>query len=68
MTVPDIHLTKTDLDAMTPQELNTLLLKATKIHVTAVVRRRDGSIRYDDPTLAGTYGEASLPSHEASNG
>jgi len=64
----EIHLTKTELDAMTPQALQTLLLKATKIHVTAVVRRRDGSIRYDDPTLAGSYGEAHLPSHEVSNG
>lgn len=60
-----ITLTKDELDRMNPAELNALLLKAQKIEATAVVRRADGSIKYDQPELAGTYGEEHL---EAKNG
>lgn len=55
-----ITLTRAELDAMSREQISNLLLKATKVEATAVVRRADGSIRYDDPTLAGTYGEEHL--------
>lgn len=60
-----ITLTKDQLDRMKPGELSNLLLKAHKVEATAVVRRADGSIKYDRPELAGTYGEKHL---EAGNG
>lgn len=44
----EIHLTQADLDAMPEPELKLLLGKAVKIKGTAVVRRADGSIKYDD--------------------
>ena len=52
-----ITLTKAELDEMSQADLSALLLKAAKVEGTAVVRRADGSIKYDDPALAGTYGE-----------
>ena len=55
-----ITLTKQQLDAMDATALNALLVKATKMQATAVVRRADGSIKYDDPALAGTYHEEQL--------
>jgi hypothetical protein len=50
---------------MQPGELSALLLKATKISGTAVVRRADGSNKYDDPALAGQYGEEHLQGSQA---
>lgn len=58
--MPRITLTKAQMDAMPPDDLTKLLLSAEKIEATAVVRRADGSIKYDDPTKAGTYGEQYL--------
>lgn len=55
-----ITLTKRQLDAMSREELATLILRAQKVEATAVVRRKDGSIKYDDPSKAGTYGEEHL--------
>lgn len=55
-----ITFTKRELDAMTPEQLTSLLLKASKVEATCVVRRADGSIKYDRPELAGTYGEEYL--------
>ena len=52
-----ITLNKQQLDKMNPDELCDLLLKAHKVSATAVVRRADGSVKYDNPQLAGTYGE-----------
>lgn len=47
-----------DLAAMPKDEAMATFLKAVKIEGSAVVRRADGSIKYDDPALAGTYKEA----------
>lgn len=55
-----IKLTKRELDAMSDTELTNLLLKASKVEATCVVRRADGSIKYDRPELAGSYGEEYL--------
>lgn len=55
-----ITLSAADLATMPQEELGALLLKATRIQATCVVRRADGSIKYDDPSLAGTYGEEYL--------
>lgn len=40
-----------------PAGLINLLLNATEIKGTAVVRTKDGSIRYNDPATAGQYNE-----------
>jgi hypothetical protein len=55
-----ITLTKAQLDAMSRDDLSTLLLRAQRIEATAVVRDVHGNIKYDDPTLAGTYNEEHL--------
>lgn len=55
-----ITLTKSDLDAMSAEDVNNLLLRAQRVEATCVVRRQDGSIKYDRPELAGTYGEEHL--------
>lgn len=60
-----IHLTKDQLDRMSGDELTNLLLRAEKIEATAVVRRKDGSIRYDRPELSGQYGEHFLSEDKA---
>jgi hypothetical protein len=49
--------TKEELEAMTPEAANNLMMIATKIEGTGIVRRADGSIKYDDPELKGTYSE-----------
>jgi hypothetical protein len=61
-----ITLTKKQLDAMSPEQLTDLLMKAQKVEATAVVIGKDGRIRYDNPELAGTYGEQYLK--EATHG
>lgn len=53
----EIHLTASQLRALAPDAVHALLLRASKVTATAVVRRADGSIKYDDPALAGRYGE-----------
>ena len=53
--------TKEDLMKMTADEVEGLIERAgkdIKFHGTAVVRRADGTIRYDDASQAGKYGEA----------
>ncbi len=49
--------TKEELQAMSPEAAHNLMMLATKIEGHAVVRRADGSIKYDDPAFAGTYHE-----------
>lgn len=49
-----------ELAAMSRDDLAQLFLRAVKIEATCVVRRADGSIKYDDPSLAGTYHEENL--------
>lgn len=55
-----ITLSPAQIDAMDKDDFVNLLLKATKIEATCVVRRADGSVKYDDPSLAGTYHEENL--------
>lgn len=56
-----ITLTKQQLDAMSTEQLTALILKAHKVQATFVVRRPDGTVKYDRPELAGTYGEEHIP-------
>ena len=46
-----------DLKKMSQAEIAVVLSKATKISGTAVVKRADGSVKYDAPEKAGEYGE-----------
>lgn len=66
METKTITLSKAELDAMSEDDLNNLLLKAADVKATAVVLRRDGTVKYDNPELAGSYGEEYLA--EARNG
>lgn len=63
-----ITLNKQQLDRMSPDELCNLLLKAHEVKATAVVRRKDGSVKYDNPEFAGTYGEEFLSGHSEVRG
>jgi len=49
--------TREDLEAMTPEEVNNVLMKMCKIEGTGVVKRADGTIKYDNLEFKGTYGE-----------
>lgn len=49
-----------ELQRMPTQRRNELLLRATKIEATVVVRDAQGRRKYDDPTLAGSYREENL--------
>ena len=49
-----------DLRDMPEDQAASLLMKAVKISGTIVVRDKDGNIKYDQPELAGTYGEDKL--------
>jgi len=49
-----------DLKAMPSGQAVALLIKSIEISGTIVVRDKNGNIKYDDPTLAGTYGENKL--------
>ena len=55
-----ITYSKDDLDAMPKEQVNNVMMLKPKIEGTGVVRRADGSIKYEDPSLAGTYGEENL--------
>jgi hypothetical protein len=59
-----ITLTKGELEQMSEEQLTNLLLKAVKVEATCIVRRADGSIKYDRPELAGQYGEEHLTGGE----
>ena len=52
----DRKYTMEELMAMPASEVKKLMSKAT-FNGTAVVRRADGSIKYDDPAQAGAYNE-----------
>lgn len=45
-------ITSEELEQMPPEEQRSIWQKAIKIEGTAVVRRADGSIKYDDPQEA----------------
>jgi hypothetical protein len=55
-----ITLSAADMAAMTEAQLTSLLMAAYKVEATAVVRRKDGSVKYDRPELQGQYGEEYL--------
>lgn len=52
-----IKITEDQFKALTPAEQNNALMKAVKVEGTVIVRRADGSIKYDDVALKGTYKE-----------
>ncbi len=56
----EVTLTKAEMDAMPPEELNAMFIHAFKVEGKAVVKDKDGNVKYDDPTLVGSYGEAEL--------
>lgn len=60
MQTTTITLTKDELDQMSGDDLCALLLRAYSWKATCVVQRADGSIKYDQPELSGTYGEQYL--------
>ncbi|MHC4236844.1 MAG: hypothetical protein ACYSSM_01045 [Planctomycetota bacterium] len=49
--------TKEEFEALPPETQNNIMMLSPKIEGKAVVRRADGSIKYDDESLEGTYGE-----------
>lgn len=54
------HFTKEQLENMSADDLAELLGNLppdAKIKAKGVVRRADGTIKYDDPSKAGSYGE-----------
>ena len=44
-----------ELQAMTPEERSTVFMTMVKMSGTAIVRDKDGNIKYDDPAQKGTY-------------
>ena len=53
----EVTYSKEEFEALTPEAQNNVMMLATKIEGKGIVRRADGSIKYDDESLAGTYGE-----------
>ncbi len=47
-----------DLEKMPKADAELILAKAVKIEGTAVVKRADGTIKYDEPEMRGSYGES----------
>jgi len=46
-----------DLAKMSPEEVNNVFMKQVKIEGVGVVRSASGHVKYDNPALAGSYGE-----------
>jgi len=55
--VKEVTYTKEQFEALPQQQQNNILMGKVKIKGKAVVRRADGSIKYDDESLRGTYDE-----------
>jgi len=53
----EVIYTKEQFEALSPVEQHKIMLLKPKIRGRGVVRRADGSIKYDDVTLKGTYDE-----------
>lgn len=60
----DKRIQGSDLPNMSPQEragvVNLVKMGRAKVSGTAVVRDRDGNVKYDNPALAGRYNEDKL--------
>ncbi len=46
-----------ELKKMSSEDFNNALMDAVQIRGTVLVRDKDGNPKYDNPELAGTYGE-----------
>ncbi len=55
-----VTLTRAEVERMGPEAFQRLILAGGKVRAKGVVRRADGSIKYDDPSKAGQYGEEHL--------
>lgn len=55
-----VTYTKEEFAAMAPVDKNNVLMKKPIIKGKGVVRRADGTIKYDNDALKGTYGEENL--------
>ena len=53
----EITYTLEEFAALPEEKRNNALMGKVKVKGKAVVRRADGSIKYDDESLKGTYGE-----------
>ena len=60
MSEQEMQYTKEELDAMSPEAANNLMMLASKIEGTGVVRQADGTIKYDSDAEPGTYGEENI--------
>ncbi len=56
----EVTYTKEEFEAMSTKSRNNVLMGKVKIKGKGVVRRADGSIKYDDESKIGTYGEENL--------
>ncbi len=56
----EVTYTKEEFEALPPAVQNNVLMSKPTIKGKGVVRRADGSIKYDDVTKKGTYGEENL--------
>lgn len=55
-----MQYTLEELDRMTPEQRNDILMRAVKVEATVIVHDRHGRPKYDDPKLAGSYNEDKL--------
>lgn len=53
----EITYTKEEIEAMTPEQVNNIMMLNPKIEGVGVVKRADGTIKYDDESTRGNYGE-----------
>ena len=56
----EVTYTKEEFMAMSAKSRNNVIMQKPIIKGTGVVRRADGSIKYDDESKIGTYGEENL--------
>ena len=52
-----VTYTKEEFEALPPEAQNNIMMLGPKIRGRGVVRRADGTIKYDDESLAGSYDE-----------
>ena len=56
----EVTYTKEEFEALPPADQNNVLMGKIIIKGKGVVRRADGSIKYDDESKIGTFGEENL--------